>query len=141
MTDAKDPESGATEDAPPDLNDLAKRYLDLWQAQVNAMAGDAEAAKTMAGTMAMMSAGAQAFADAAQSQAGAQADAATGAQQNDHGPAAPAAPAGAAHGDAGARLDQFDERLAALEGRIARLESELSRVGGKVDGRDRRDDP
>jgi len=132
MTDPKSPDDDPAPDAPPDLNDLAKRYLDLWQAQVNTMAGDADAAKTMADTMAMMSAGAQsfsqAFAEAAQKQ--------SGARQNDHGSPAPAAPAGAAHGDPGARLDEFAERLAAVEERLARMESEL----GRIVGGDRQDD-
>ena len=44
---------------PPDLQDLARRYLDLWQDHLKAVATDRDASETLARTMALMSSGAQ----------------------------------------------------------------------------------
>ncbi|MEK9753676.1 MAG: hypothetical protein VW338_10785 [Rhodospirillaceae bacterium] len=148
MTD-KDAPSDPT--PPPDLEDLAKQYLDMWQAQVNAMAGDGEATKALAGTMAMMGAGAQSFAQAFAEAARQAATAArtgaaddggggTGAGANP-GAGGAAAAADAAPGDASAAVNELARRLAAAEERIARLESQVGNIGNKISGRDRQDDP
>lgn len=113
----------------PDMEDLARRYLDLWQENLNALAHDQDAAKVMAQTMAMMSSGAQAFASAAQSAAAAGSD-------HDHDPTSErAAPAAPVDGDPGLDVAELHRRLAALEGRVTALESEVARYRGTtVDG-------
>ncbi len=144
MTDPQDPQDPAE---PPDLDALAKRYLDMWQAQVNAMAGDGEAAKTLAGTMAMMSAGAQAFADAARQTADQAATKAggddraetAGAETDADGPRGAADAADAASGGASELVERLLERLGAVEERVAGLESELARLGRRVGGDDHDD--
>ena len=108
----------------PDMEDLARRYLDLWQENLNALTHDQDAAKVMAQTMAMMSSGAQAFASAAQSAAAAGSD-------HDHDPTSErAAPPPPVDGDPGLDVAELHRRLAALEGRVAELESEVARYRG-----------
>jgi len=109
------------------MNDLARRYMDLWHEHLDAVANDQDTAKVLAETMAMMSSGAQAFAAQAQDQAQA---AATGGS-HDRQPVG-TAPAAAADGGAGADGAQFHERLAALEKRVAELESEVASGRSKV---------
>lgn len=46
----------------PDLEVLARRYLDLWQDQMAAMAGDPAVVEAMSRTFALMTQGAAAFA-------------------------------------------------------------------------------
>ena len=107
----------------PDLEDLARKYMNLWQEHLNALAGNQDAANVMAQTMAMMSSGAQAFADAA-------------------GASAPPSPEGGndstsdrppstAHsdGDTGPDVADLNQRLTALEERVAELESRTSGHG------------
>ncbi|MEK9725800.1 MAG: hypothetical protein VW405_20275 [Rhodospirillaceae bacterium] len=102
---------------PPDLDELTRRYMDLWQDHLNAVAGDVETADVLARTLALMNSGAQAFAAAAQAAAqGPGGDAAAGTP-------AGSAPAAAFDGGADADLAGFAERLAALEERVAQLES------------------
>lgn len=43
---------------PPDLDDLARCYLDLWQDQLSALADDDEVAEVMARTLELMTPGA-----------------------------------------------------------------------------------
>ena len=112
-------------DTPPTLDELAKRYLDLWQDQIAAMAADPDMAHAM-GRYAQLFAtvGPAGF-------AGIWAAAADGLKGNGTGgafadffnqPAPPAggpAPAGAAHGDRGDELAELRRRLAVLEARGA----------------------
>ena len=49
----------------PDMEDLAQRYMDLWQDHLNTLSSDQNITNVMAQTMAMMSSCAQAFVDAA----------------------------------------------------------------------------
>lgn len=100
----------------PDMQDLAKRYLDLWQDHLNAVAQDKDTAETLARTMALMSSGAQAFADSAK---GASPRDDTVEPDTEPGPA----PATHAPGSADPRLDEFARRLTAIEERLAKLES------------------
>lgn len=131
-----DPEQ-STDPAPPNLEEMAKQYLDMWQAQLAAMTGDADTAKAMAGTMAMMGAGAQAFADAARQAAAAQGPGNDGGNPSGAGGApGAAAAADAAPGGAGAAVDELARRLAAAEERIARLESELAVVNRRFSNED-----
>ena len=61
---------------PPDLDALAKQYLDLWQQQLGGISKDQQTAEIMAQTMELMNAGASAFATmATQNQGYADADA------------------------------------------------------------------
>ena len=121
---------------PPDLQDLARRYLDLWQNHLNAIAHDADTSETLARTMALMNSGAQAFAEAANTSAGSMVrdDEPTTAKYG-------AAPAAATPGDTDPRFDEFNGRLAAVEKRIADMESSLAGLARRVDGSDQQDDP
>jgi hypothetical protein len=144
---------------PPDLDALAKRYLDLWQDQVAALSADPEVARTLgryaqlwatlgpaglAGIWAAAAeglkgggAGANVFAD------GPLAEffrAAAGPTAAAHGPA----PAGAARVDRGDDLAELRRRLAVLEERLAAapagagLAPEPARAGGKPRKRTRK---
>ena len=97
---------------PPDIEALARRYLDLWQDQASALAGDAELARQLGRWLTLMQSGmAHAF------QAAAPTTSAPG----------PQTPAAASDGGQ-PRLDELAGRLALLEERIARLEAG---AGGK----------
>jgi hypothetical protein len=109
---------------PPDMQDLARRYLDLWQDHLKAVAEDADTSETLAQTMALMSSGTQAFADAA-TKAASRDDA------DNHTDGA--APVAATSGDADARSDELARRIAALEKRVVELESELGKRRGGTD--------
>jgi hypothetical protein len=126
-------------EAPPDFKALARRYLDLWQEQVAAMANDPALADVVAQGIAMMT---QVPATILQA-AAAGASSPTQARAADAGPSsasqsepcqpdsAGAAPVAAAPD--GARLDPdgLARRLAAAEERIAALEARLGAGGGK----------
>ncbi len=93
---------------PPDLANLAKRYLDLWQEQLIAMAADPDLADGLARLLAGL--------------APASWPPPFGAPAYDGSPpgAAAAAPASRQRGDA---LDELARRLAAVEDRLAALET------------------
>ena len=128
-----------------DLDELARRYLDLWQDQMTALAGDKEFAETVQRLMATMGMSATAApefwrawpATMAGLQATEQTQGASDDQSRETGPRAPtrstegsaagtaartAAPAAASDGGEPG-LDQLARRLAALEQRIAALEA------------------
>jgi hypothetical protein len=152
----------------PDLDELAERYLDLWQDQLSTLAGDPEFAEVMTRLMAS-SAGAMpaampgaaawaawpaAMAGLVPGAAGKQAGDGEGAKQagggkgaakttgkGGSGPSARppgAKAAAAAPGDSGADLVELVRRLAALEERVAVLESGLGRGRGHAQGRSRK---
>src|SRR5689334_19246817 len=108
---------------PPDLETLARRYLDLWQEQVAAMAADPEMSEFMGRLMQAMTAG-----------PGASMMMPWGfpANQESDGnrpfssaaPAGGAAPARAASDDGDRDVGELRERLAALEAQLARLEAD-----------------
>jgi hypothetical protein len=131
---------------PPDLETLARRYLDLWQDQVSALAADPEFTETLgrllqvsaalgpAGWMSLWTAAAAGL----QPQKG----------QNPHaarpfttGNAAPAraaetagpAPAAASPGDGNADLAELRRRLAVLEERLGRVAAERTDAGRRMD--------
>ena len=138
---------------PPDLQDLAKRYLDLWQDQLRAMAADPD---TMASVARMLSAtGRQAGPEGApeamtnplawwQTAAAAMqaltpmggstpfdpVSAAGRAPAETRPPAAAAAPDGG-----GVGLRDLERRLAALEGRLDALESGARNGRGSAKGK------
>ena len=115
----------------PDLEDLAQKYMNLWQEHLNALAGSPDASNVMAQTMAMMSSGAQAFADAA----GASVPPSP-AGRND---STPDRPQSTAHsdGDAGLDVANLHQRLTALEERVAELKTRTSGRGSAT-GKGRR---
>jgi hypothetical protein len=111
---------------PPDLEALAKRYLDLWQEHLSGLAADPKLAEVMARTVELMNAGAAAVATMAAGQAAAFArdgkppeDAAEGRGAGGAGPAT-APPASRA---ADSLVAQLARRVAELEQRLARLEA------------------
>ena len=103
---------------PPDLASLAKRYLDLWQEQLIAMAADPELAESLARLLAgLMPPG---WAGTVSGE-----------------PAGTPAPA-AAPGERGDQLDELLRRLAAVEERVAALEAGARAGRKRPDGKPRR---
>src|SRR5215469_10123871 len=116
---------------PPDIEALARRYLDLWQDQATALAGDAELARQLGRWFSVMQSG---MANAVQ--AAASSTPATGAPTGK--PAAGAAAPAAASGGGELRLDELARRLAAVEERLARLEAGAGGPGKPAGRRARR---
>ena len=107
----------------PDMEDLARRYMDLWQEHLNTLASDQDTTKVMAQTMAVMSSSAQAFADLASASAWPIRE-----DGNDYTPdrSPPTAPSDS---DADSDVAELHRRVAALEERLAKLESETAGRG------------
>jgi hypothetical protein len=108
---------------PPDLETLARRYLDLWQDHLSGLAGDPGVAEVMARTLELMNAGSAAFATlAAQAAAGARdtAETPTGDGAGGRARTKAAAPAPRAPDPA---LAELARRVAVLERRLADLEA------------------
>ena len=116
---------------PPDLQDLAKQYLDLWQDQLGGVSKDPQTAEIMAQTMELMNAGAQAFANMATA---AQHGMNTGDnhQGDNDGNAPPPEsstadavpqPSGDASGAADTDMAEFARRLKRIEERLDTLEA------------------
>jgi 16S rRNA G527 N7-methylase RsmG len=134
-----------------DLDELARRYLDLWQDQMTALAGDREFTEALQQLMTTMGmAGEMATAAAPQFQrawwgmmTGQQPSQQTEASADDGtGGRAPGAPAAAAAPDGGGLdLDQLARRLATLEQRIAALEAGVKRGRGGAAGKSRKPRP
>jgi len=125
-------------EAPPDFASLARRYLDLWQDQVNAMAKDPALAEALARGVAMMSQVPAAILQAAKAGAASPVNQARTADAGSTSapsrsppdqPSAGTAAAAAASGDSQHDLAELYRRLADCEARIAALESQL---GGSV---------
>jgi hypothetical protein len=113
---------------PPDLDALARRYLDLWQDQVTAMAGDPQLAaafarmfESAASVMPMQWLGVWLQAAQAAMRAGVAGGDDGGRFATDA--KAGAAAAAAASGHRGGDVAGLRRRLADLEARVARLES------------------
>jgi hypothetical protein len=111
--------------APPDFSELAKRYVDLWQSHLMAIAGD----PALAESVARVFTGAPAphwpapFGNGAERRAT---------------PPAGAAAAAAAPPQRDRALGELTRRLAALEERIAALEARSRRSGKRVAKKPRR---
>jgi hypothetical protein len=94
---------------PPDLANLAKRYVDLWQDQLSAMAADPELAESMARLLAALVPPTWLRWP--------------GATRDEAAAPAGAAAAGAAPLDGDGGLAELARRLAAVEERLAALEA------------------
>ncbi|MBC8268752.1 MAG: hypothetical protein H8E36_08390 [Rhodospirillaceae bacterium] len=119
----------------PDIDELARRYLDLWQRHLGDLAADDELAATLAKTMELMNGSATAFANMAQQTA-------TQPGETDHGggqkkPSGSASP-GPAPGHSDDDLDKLAGRIEELERRIAELESAPGGTGKRPKGRSSR---
>ncbi|MCM0020362.1 MAG: hypothetical protein NBV67_10245 [Tagaea sp.] len=122
-----------TADEPPSLDELAKKYLDLWQDQMTALAADPETARLMGRSLQLWaSAGPagwqsiwQAAADGLKGHPGTVFDHAAFSaffqQQPAAGQARGPAPAGPASGRGGDDVAELRRRLAELETRVAGL--------------------
>src|SRR6516165_8516280 len=102
----------------PDLEALARRYLDLWQDQATALAGDAELARQLGRWLGLLQSG---MTNAVRSAA----------------PSPGPASAAAAPGGGEPRLGELARRLAAVEERLARLEARAGAGGKGARGRPR----
>lgn len=143
---------------PPDLHDLAKRYLDLWQDQLRAMAADPETMATVGRMLASVSGQAPPPGQVSGNKAGGETPnpfawwPMTGAMPpfSPFGGATPFDPvfaagrAGAEAGPAPAaappdggvdQLRELERRLAALEGRLDALESGAGKGRGSAKGK------
>jgi uncharacterized protein YhaN len=127
-----------------DLDELARRYLDLWQDQMTALAGDKEFAETLQRLMTTMGLAAGAAPEFWRAWPAMMA----GLQPPQHGnrvsdeesrerAPGPASPAAASDGGESG-LDQLARRLAALEERIAALEAAGSRGRGRAASKPRK---
>ncbi len=118
-------------DDAPDLEALAKRFLDLWQDQVAASVADPAMAEWLARFLAVPGGpGVTPTMGVSPNDPGAFADIFTAM-------AAGAAPAAASSGAGDDRLDELLGRLASFEKRLAALESGAGKPGGKPSRRSR----
>jgi hypothetical protein len=111
-----------------ELETLARRYLDLWEGQLSAMAADSELAEQLGRLFAATNASLLASVKAAE-ESGAGAGHAERETANETGTSAggPEA-AAAAHGHRALDMAELDRRLAALERRLDALERRQSRA-------------
>jgi hypothetical protein len=123
---------------PPDMEDLARRYLDLWQSQMSALAADPQVADTLNRLIGLWTANAAGAMPGLWPGAPApQSDDRHAAPQQpvgnaNAGPAAPgAAPLADASRPGGVDVDELARRLAAVEERIDRLEAGPARARRK----------
>jgi hypothetical protein len=135
-----------------DLDELARRYLDLWQDQMSALAADKDFTEALQKLMTNMGLAATAGPDAwsawpammaglnpaafaEKSGHGQSGDRAGGRDGGSPGGSPAGAPSPAHASDGGlARLDEFARRLAALEERIATLEAGAPRSRKRASG-------
>jgi len=111
MASDTDDQSGA-------FDQLARRYLDLWQSQLSGLASDQALAEQIARLFAMANAQVASAMEAAQAASHGSAAAPTVAPLG-------TAPAAAASGHGADDLGELRKRVAALEARIAELEARL----------------
>ena len=124
----------------PDLENLARRFLDLWQDQLAAMASDPEAAESLNRLMALEGPAGAAFATAYGQIRPGESPAHDGRAQTDSAPeAAPGTKATApAPGDGDGHMDELLRRLGDVEKRLADLESRPGGTGGSAKGKPRK---
>ncbi|MDP6785578.1 MAG: hypothetical protein QGI13_00480 [Rhodospirillales bacterium] len=115
---------------PPDIDTLARRYLDLWQDQLSALAADQNVAEVTAKTIELMNSGLTAMASVAETATrssgpgGAEPSPQQPSKDHDNtidspGTTTVAATSGRSDHD----LAEFSRRLGALEQRVAQLET------------------
>jgi hypothetical protein len=124
----------------PDLDKLARRYMDLWQDQMAAMVNDPKLADSMAQAYRLTVQGAAAIAQATGIKAR---SGETHAPNQDTAAAQPASPAGSAPSAVPPVVPGDDalvlaRRVAELEERVARLEAALGAAGGEPAPKPRR---
>ena len=133
----EDPKGGSSQD---DIQRLVKEYVDLWEGQFKALAGDEALAKAMAQTMELMNAGAANVASMMQRTASSSSggvnikgadDVESDAKQSDQKTQSGTATAGATPGSSESDVRELTRRIAELEKRLARLEG-LTELSGKV---------
>lgn len=131
----------AMTEPPSDVAELARRYLDLWQRQVAALAGDPAVATAVARGLALITAGLGGAA-APGSDSPPQEGRAPRDEPAPSPPTESAAPgsasAAAASGDPACDPVRLAGRLAALEARVAALEAAARPGGGGTGGKTRR---
>ena len=119
----------------PDLENLARRFLDLWQDQLAAMASDPEAAESLNRLMALAGPAGAAFATTYGQTKPGESPAHDGHAQTD--PAPEAAPgtktAASAPGDGDGHMDELLRRLGDVEKQLAELESRPGGAGGSAE--------
>lgn len=109
-----------------DMQKLAREYVDLWEQQIKALAGDADLANTMAQTTELMNMGAANMAAMMQA-AGTKATETSDSHGPENGAPTPDAASGHSEHDAG----KLTARVAELERRLDRLEN-LIEPSGKI---------
>ena len=114
----------------PDMENLARRFLDLWQDQLAAMASDPEAAESLNRLMALAGPPGAAFATAYGQNIPGESPAHDGRAQTDSAPAPGATAAAPASGDGDGNLGELLRRLGDVEKRLAELESGPGETGG-----------
>ncbi len=124
----------------PDLENLARRFLDLWQDQLAAMASDPEAAESLNRLMALAGPAGAAFATAYGQTKPGESPTHDGRAQTDTAPeAAPGAKTAApAPGDGDDNMDELLRRLGDVERRLAELESRPGGAGGSSERKPRK---
>jgi len=125
---------------PPDLAQLAKRYLDLWESQLTAFGSDPALLDQVARTVAAMGATLVAASGAVNEPPGENEDGhgRSRRRKQDAAAAAGAPAAAAASSDGDARLDQLARQLADLERRLAGIEATLAGKPGPARPRSRK---
>jgi hypothetical protein len=117
----------------PDIEQLARRYLDLWQDQTAALINDPALAEAMGRTYALMSKGAAAFFASAGLQEGHKeegkansTDVPAAKGRASAGPPSGATPIAASSGDTSLDSARLADRVAMLEKRVVCLEAALA---------------
>ena len=116
----------------PDIDELARRYLDLWQQHLGDLAADDGIAETLAKAMELMNGSATAFANMAQQTASQAGETNHGGGKKEPSGSASDSPA-LKHSDND--LDKLAGRIEELERRIAELESAPGGTGKRAKGR------
>ena len=124
---------------------LAKEYVDLWESQFKALAGDEALAKTMAQTMELMNAGAanmatmmQRAADDMNTKGAGDVDSRSDAERVDPAKQPDTKTAGTSSGSAEPDIRELTVRIAELEKRLARLEGLTEPTGKAAPGKPRK---